>query len=151
MTDRPIYPVTKTDQTRRENKRGGKGPRKSGDRVERMVAKATGGQRNPGSGAFKNSNKNLVGDVDVNDADGTPLVKIEVKACGTLNTKGEKSYALSKGVLDQMVKEAEDNSEIGALFLHFKGESLDDGYVIMKTKHWNQFLEYAKLGATLVK
>ena len=151
MTDRPIYSVSKEMQTGRENKRGGKGPRRSGDRVERMVAKEIGGSRNPGSGAFKNTNKDLTGDVSVNDADNKPLMKIEVKACGTLNTKGEKSYALSKAVLDQMVKEAEDGNQLGSLFLHFKGESLDDGYAIMLVRHWKQLLELAKLGATLVK
>lgn len=153
MEPRPYKgPITKESQTGRENKKkGGLGPRKSGDRVERMVAKQTGGQRNIGSGAFKNTNKNLEGDVDIPDADGRPLVKLEVKASGVISAKGERTYALSKSVLDQMVREAEMNKEIGALWLHFKGQTLEEGYLIMQARDWLRFLELAKLGASVQK
>jgi hypothetical protein len=132
-------------------KRGGKSPRQQGARVERMVAKHTGGTKTIGSGAFKNTNHNLEGDVEVPDADGKPLVKLEVKACGVISAKGEKSYALSKNMLDQMVKEAEAVNEIGAAWIHYKGQSIEEGYIIMQAKHWTRFLELAKLGATLEK
>lgn len=132
-------------------KKGGKSPRQQGARVERMVAKHTGGTKTIGSGAFKNTNHNLEGDVEIPDADGKPLVKLEVKACGVISAKGEKSYALSQKVLEQMVKEADNANEIGALWLHFKGQALENGYLIMQAKHWTRFLELAKLGATMEK
>ena len=149
---REFTPVTKESQTRRENKKGGKSPRRAGDRVERMIATETGGQRNPGSGAFKGTNKNLEGDVDIPDADGRPLVKLEVKMREpAVTTQVEKTIAFPISVLDQMVKEAETANEIGGLWIHVKGRPLEDGYLVMSARHWLRFLELAKLGASMEK
>jgi len=126
-------------------KKGGKGPRKSGDRVERLVAKELGGERVPMSGAAKNF---ATGDVEIKDANGRKFVKLEVKASGLISTSGEKSYILSKNVLDQMVQEAEKDGEVGALVIHFKNQPIEEGYTIMSTKHFKMFLEWAKLGHT---
>ena len=46
-------------------KRGGKSPRQAGNRIEKIVARAVGGDRVPGSGSIKNTNHNLKGDVEV--------------------------------------------------------------------------------------
>src|SRR5690349_17469071 len=53
--------------------RGGLSPRRAGDRVERLVAKELGEKRNVGSGAFKNTNKNLTGDLDIHDNNGKAI------------------------------------------------------------------------------
>lgn len=132
-------PIEKT-QTK---KKGGLSPRKAGDRVERIVADKLGEKRTVGSGAFKSSNKNLTGDIDVRDNEGKDFIKLEVKMTGSVTTTGDKSYTLTSKVLDQMVKEAEDAHELGALVIHFKGGK---EYVAMSFEHWNQLLELAKLG-----
>jgi hypothetical protein len=132
-------------------KKGGKGPRRSGDRVERMVAKNLGGSRTPGSGAIKDSNRNLTGDVEVPDALGRFFLKMEVKASGIISAKGEKNYSLSKKVLDQMFNEAEASKELGMLWIHFKGQNIEDGYGIIQGKHLKELIELAKIGHALKK
>ena len=141
-----IQPITKEGK-----KRGGKSPRQSGNRVEKLVARNLGGERTVGSGAFKNTNHNLTGDMEIYDNEKAPFIKFEVKASGALSAAGEKSFVMKKDVLDQMVKEAKDAGELGALFLHFKGQSIEDGYVIMQNKDWKEYLELAKLGRTALK
>ena len=134
--------------TRMFNSKGGTSPRRSGDRVERIIAKDLGEQRTVGSGAFKFSNKNLTGDIDVHDNEGREFVKLEVKASGTINTKGERSYNLTTKVLDQMQDEAESAHELGALILYFKNGRT---YTIMPYEHWKELLELAKLGRTMLQ
>lgn len=137
---RTINPVPKPLPTK---KRGGTSPRAKGDRVERLVAKDLGEQRTVGSGAFKYSNKNLTGDIDVRDNEGRDFVKLEVKYSGQVNAKGEKSYVLTTSVLDQMEKEAHDAGELGALVLQYKGGKR---YAIMTFEDFQKIIELAKLG-----
>lgn len=146
--ERKIYPVPKPEPGK---KKGGAGPRKSGARVERIVAKALGGERIPGSGAIKNSNKDLTGDVEIRDADNRPMLKLEVKASGEIHTSGSKSYSLQKKTLEQMLKEATDANQLGALLIHFKGDTLDQGYTIMSTRQFQELVEMAKLGRTIMR
>jgi hypothetical protein len=141
-----IAPIEKTPK-----KKGGKSPRASGNRVEKLVARNLGGERTIGSGAFKNTNHNLTGDVEVYDNEKRPFIKLEVKASGLLTAAGEKSFVMKRSVLDQMVKEADDAHELGALFLHFKGQSVDDGFIVMSNKHFKELVELAKLGRTVLK
>lgn len=124
-------------------KKGGKSPRKAGDRVERIVADTLGEKRTVGSGAFKNTNKNLTGDIEVRDAEGKEYMKLEVKMTGQINTKGERSYTLTMPVLEQMEKEAHDAHELGALVIYFKGGKK---YVVMPFDDWHILLEDAKRG-----
>lgn len=128
--------------------RGGLSPRRAGDRVERLVAKELGEKRNVGSGAFKNTNKNLTGDIDIHDNDGKPFVKLEVKYTGQIDTKGAKVYPLTTKVLDQMEKEAHEAGEIGALTLQFKGGKR---YEILLHEDFLQLVEWAKLGRAQLK
>jgi hypothetical protein len=141
-----IQPIVKEPK-----KKGGKGPRASGNRVEKIVARNLGGERTIGSGAFKNTNHNLTGDVEVYDNEKQPFIKLEVKASGAITATGEKSFVMKRSVLDQMVQEADDAHELGAMFLHFKGQSVEDGFVIMVNRHWKEILELAKLGRTVLK
>jgi hypothetical protein len=136
-------PIEKTPK-----KKGGKGPRASGNRVERIVAKELGGTRTPMSGAVKQSNHNLTGDVEVNDNEGKPFLKLEVKYSGSITPKGEKSYTLTTGVLDQMEKEAHEAGELGALVLQFKGGKK---YAIIGFTDFGELIELAKLGRTIQK
>lgn len=126
--------------------RGGLSPKRSGTRVEREVAKKLGEKRTVGSGAFKQSNKNLTGDIDIHDNEGKPFVKLEVKYTGSVTTKGEKSYTLTTGVLDQMEKEAHEANELGALILQFKGGKR---YAIVSFDDFTKIIELAKLGRTI--
>jgi hypothetical protein len=129
-------------------KKGGLSPRRKGDRVEREFAKDLGEKRTVGSGAFKNTNKNLTGDMDVRDNEGREFIKCEVKYSGVVNTKGEKVYPLTTTVLDQMEKEATDAGEIGVLLLQYKGGKR---YAILSFEHFQSFLELAKLGRSMQK
>lgn len=128
--------------------KGGAGPRRSGNRVERLVAQSIGGERTVGSGAYKHSNRNLTGDVEVRDNEGRDFLKLEIKASGTISAKGEKSYSIKQPELKQMKDEAEANKELGALIFHFKGESIENSWVIMPYSHFKEMVEDAKLGRT---
>src|SRR4051812_31607432 len=66
--------------------------RNFGKSVERSVAKLTGGDRVPASGAIKTSNLDLTGDVQVKDAAGRPLIKIESKGTSALTPSGDKTF-----------------------------------------------------------
>lgn len=128
-------------------KKGGKSPRRTGDRVERLVAKELGEQRNVGSGAYKNSNKNLTGDLDIRDTKGRAFIKVEVKYTGQVTTKGEKVYPLTTTVLEQMEKEAHDVGEIGVLTLQFKGGKK---YEIMTHEDFLTLVDLARAGHALI-
>ncbi len=136
--------------------------RRRGKEYERAVAKLVGGERTPGSGAFKNSNRNLTGDVQVNDALGRGLCKIECKGVATISPKGAKTFTLKKTVLDQAFQEAKLQGEIGVVWIHFHGEDYLNDYVILtgdedkKEMHgiiparmFVDLLEKAKLGAVV--
>jgi hypothetical protein len=127
--------------------RGGLSPRRTGDRVERIIAKELGEKRNVGSGAFKNTNKNLTGDLDIRDAKGRAFIKLEIKYTGQVTTKGEKVYPLTTKVLEQMEKEAHDAGEIGALTLQFKGGKK---YEIMTHEDFLKLVEWARLGRNII-
>ena len=121
-----------------------------GKQTERAVAKITGGERTPMSGAIKYSNRNLTGDVEVKDVRGRDFVKIEVKATSAIAPNGDKSFSLKKSVLDQTFREAEDAGEIGACFIHWKNGDYQDDYVVLKSEHFINFLELAKVGSAVV-
>lgn len=124
--------------------------RNFGKSIEREVAKRTGGERTPGSGAIKNSVKNLEGDVRVRDADNRrDIIVIECKGSSGLTPSGDKSFTLKKSVLEQMVNEAEIVGAIGALFIHWKHEEYDTDFVVIRSDHFYRLVELARKGATL--
>lgn len=133
--------------------------RNFGKDVERQVAKKTGGERTPGSGAFKFSNRNLTGDVQVNDELGRGLCKIECKGVSIINAKGEKTFTLKKSVLDQAFQEADKQGEIGVVWIHFLNNNYDDDFVafvdeqgdayVTRSRHFVRLLDLAKLGAVV--
>lgn len=124
-------------------KKGGKSPQASGRRVEKIVATKLGEKPTIGSGAFKQSNKNLTGDVDVRDNEGRDYIKLEIKATSAVNAAGEKTYSLQEKVLKQMEEEAHANRELGALVIHYKNGKQ---YVVMAFQDWSDMLADAKLG-----
>lgn len=134
--------------------------RRFGKDVERQVAKHVGGERTPGSGAFKFSNRNLTGDVQVNDAMGRGLCKIECKGVSIISAKGEKTFTLKKSVLDQAFQEADKQGELGVVWIHWLNGSYDnDDFVAMmddggdaylfRSRHFKRLIELAKLGAVV--
>lgn len=111
--------------------------RQRGKQTEREVAKRTGGFRVPGSGAIKNSVKNLEGDVRVMSEDGTrEFLVIECKTTAQLTKKGERVFTVKRKVVDQMVTEANLVRAVGALFIHWQHNSFDDDYVLFEDRHW---------------
>lgn len=105
--------------------------RQFGKAVERNVAKLVGGERTPGSGAFKQSNRNLTGDVEVRDNAGSGLAKFECKGVSTITPKGEKTFTLKKDVIDQAFKEAHDVREIPVVWIHwFENNYIEDHAII---------------------
>jgi hypothetical protein len=141
---KPFLPDPKPEPA----KKGGKSPQRSGKRVEKVVADKLGEQRTVGSGAFKKSNKNLTGDIDVHDNEGKAYIKLEVKTTGAVNAAGEKTYSLNEKVLKQMEEEAHVAGELGALVIHYKnGKS----YVVMPFDDWKIMLADAKLGRSKAK
>lgn len=166
MSERKIRPVPKPESTKKSKSKT-KGITKTvdtaavdekrkaqnninrnfGKSVERQVAKIVGGERTPMSGAVKNSNRNLTGDVEVKDALGRDFMKLEVKGTSNSTPKGDKTFTLKKSVLDQTFYEAEEAHEIGALYIHWKGGSYEqEDYVILESKHFIRLIELAKLG-----
>jgi hypothetical protein len=129
--------------------KGGAAPRRSGTRVERLVTKHLGAERTVGSGAFKHTSHNLTGDGELRDSEGKDFIKLEIKASGAISAKGEKIYTIKKDELDQMVKEADEAHEKGALVFHFKGQPIDKAYVIMSMEHFKELVDEAKLGRTM--
>lgn len=138
-----ISPITKDPK-----KKGGKGPRQSGTRVEKLVARKLGGERTVGSGAFKNTNRNLEGDVEIYDDQKRAMVKLEVKMSGAVTASGEKSYTIKKSELQQMQREADNAKELGALVFHFKGESIENAWAVVSIKTLEKFIEDAKFART---
>lgn len=138
--ERPIRPVPKPASTK---SKGGKSPRAKGDRAEREIGKLLGEKRTVGSGAFKNTNKNLEGDMDVRDKNGKEFIKLEIKYTGSLTTTGEKSYTLTEKVCKQMIEEAHAAGELGALVVHFKNGKK---FVLMEVNDWHKLVELARIG-----
>lgn len=145
--NRPFTPVPKPEPTPKKSK-GGLSPRKKGDRAELAIAKDFGERRTPGSGAFKNTNKNLEGDIDIRDNEGVPFIKLEIKYTGQVDTTGAKSYNLTTKVLDQMEKEAVEAHELGALIIHYKGGKK---YAVIPYEHFKSLVELAKMGRSMQK
>jgi hypothetical protein len=115
-----------------------------GKETERRVAKKVGGERIPMSGAIKQGNFNLTGDVRVRDALNNNMMKLEIKASSSISAKGEKQINIKLDWLKQMVQEAREAHEIGALTFHFKGES--EEWYIFTEKDILDLIELAKLG-----
>lgn len=130
-------------------KKGGKSPRDAGNRAERTIAKQVGGDRVPGSGSIKNTNHNLKGDIEVKDDMGRQFVKLEVKLSGAVTSKGEKTFPLTKKIVEQAKKEAEEVGEIGAVVIRYKGDPETEGLVVMPLDHFTKLLNLAKAGNTL--
>lgn len=144
MPEREFRPDPKPEP----KKKGGKSPQRQGRRVEKVIATKLGEQPTVGSGAFKTSNKNLTGDVDVHDNEGRAYLKLEVKTTGAVNAGGDKTYSLNAKVLKQMEDEAHAAGELGALVVHYKnGQS----YVVMPFGDWRIMLADAKLGRSMSK
>lgn len=113
---------------------GGKTPRNIGNRAERLVAKYLDGQRVVGSGAYKFSNKNLLGDVDI-QVDGRDYLKVEVKATGRSHETRGQYYVVTEKVLNQMEREAEQYQQLGCLWIHFKNSTPSADFVIFPLYH----------------
>lgn len=140
--------------------------RNFGKAVERNVAKILdsengSSQRVPGSGAFKFSNKNLTGDVEVRDASGREFLKVECKGVSTLTPKGDRTFTLRKDVLDQAFKEARDAQELAAVWIHWLGVSYEqedhvvvpgdegEAHALIPSSMFIQLVELAKLGSVV--
>lgn len=177
MSDRSRHqPVPKPESTKKTKKKGGKAiaaptktvntalveerkrsradinntNRQRGKTLEREVAKRTGGERTPGSGAIKNSVKNLEGDVRVRDADNRrDALVIECKSCSTLSPDGDHTFTLKRNVLEQATKEADLIGAIGLVYLHWVGANYNDDYVIFKAEHFYRWLDLARTGAAM--
>lgn len=126
--------------------RGGKSPRQAGNRVEKIVAKSVGGDRVPGSGSIKNTNHNLKGDIEIKDTVGRQFMKLEVKMSGAVTSKGEKTFPLTKKIVEQAKREAEEVQEIAAVVIHFKGDPVDQGLVVIPHDHFVELVRLAKIG-----
>lgn len=123
--------VTNTSSANPDRKEINARNRQFGKSVERNVAKLVGGERTPGSGAFKLSNRNLTGDVEVRDNAGNPIAKFECKGVSTITPKGDKTFTLKKSVIDQTFKEAHVAHEIPVLWIHwFENNYIDDHVII---------------------
>lgn len=119
--------------------------RAMGKQAERRVAKLVGGERTPMSGAVKNSNRNLTGDVEVRDAMGRDFMKIEVKVSSQTTASGEKSISIKRSWLEQAFRESKEAHEIGALAFRFKNDDKD--YFIFTDEDIVELIEKAKLGS----
>ena len=123
-----------------------------GKSVERTVAKLTGGDRVPASGAIKTSAWNLVGDVQVKDNTKKIIALIECKGTSGITPSGDKTFALKKSVLDQATKEADLVGALGVVYIHWKnGEYAQDDYVIFSAAHFLRFIEDLKAAGTEVQ
>lgn len=116
---------------------GGRSPRDQGNRAERLVAKYLGGERIVGSGAYKFSNKNLVGDVDVWIGP-RPYLKLEVKTTAKTGVNGP-VFSLTAKVLDQMQREAEQYNELGCVWIHYKNNRPENDITVWPINHLLQF------------
>jgi hypothetical protein len=160
-----FLPQPKPEKTKKGGKSSSKGPTKTideaalsekrrqqnninrnfGKSVERHVADLTGGTRVPMSGAIKNSVHNLEGDVSVRTKDGRKvLALIECKGTAGLTPKGEKVFALRHSVLQQATKEARLQKAIPATWIHWKGETYQNDYVIIPSEDFLLMLETLK-------
>lgn len=133
-----------------KKKKGGTSPRQAGNRAEKQVADLVGGDRVPGSGSIKNTNHNLKGDIEVKDSKGRQFVKLEVKLSGAIDSRGEKTFPLTKKITEQAQKEAEEVGEIAAVVIRFKGDPVGKELVVLPMSHFKELLEYAKAGHGLV-
>ena len=141
MSDKYFSPVPKPEPGKK--KKGGKSPRQIGDRVERQVMKQYGGERTPGSGAFKHGSKNLTGDGELKLKEGK-AIKFEIKYCGTINSAGEKVFPMNIKVVKQMIAEAEAANQLGALHIQYKNEPIKEGgLVVMWMPHFKKLAQLA--------
>lgn len=122
---------------------GGRSPRDQGNRAERLVAKYIDGERVVGSGAYKFSNKNLLGDVDV-WISARPYLKLEVKTTGRTGKAGP-VYAVPFKVLQQMKEEAEQYRELGCVWVHYKNNRTHNDLVVFPLDHWIKFVNAAHM------
>lgn len=125
---------------------GGKSPRAAGKRVERNIAKELGESPTIGSGAFKQAG--LTGDITVRDNEGRDYVKLEVKMTSQLNANKEKVYSFKEKELIQMINEAREAHQLGALVFHYKNGQT---FVVMPFADWQIMLNDAKLGVSKSK
>lgn len=123
--------VTNTSSANPDRKEINARNRQFGKSVERNVAKLVGGERTPGSGAFKLSNRNLTGDVEVRDNAGNGLAKFECKGVSVITPSGDKTFTMKKSVLDQAFSEAHAAHEIPIVFIHwFENDYLNDHAIV---------------------
>lgn len=94
------------------------------------------------------SNKNLKGDVHVDDVEGHPFLYVECKGTGRLTPNGEHTFTLKRSVLDQMFRESKDQSQLGVVWLHWKNANYEtDDYAIIEAHHLIELVRLAKLGS----
>ena len=141
MPEVKFLPVPKPEPGKK--KKGGKSPKQIGSRVERQVMNHYGGERTPGSGAFKHGSRNLTGDGELKLKEGK-AIKFEIKYCGTLNSKGEKVFPMNIKVVKQMIAEAEAANQLGALHIQYKNEPIKEGgLVVMWMPHFTTLAQLA--------
>lgn len=94
------------------------------------------------------TNKNLLGDVHVADDDGHDFLYVECKGTGRIDPKGEHTFTLKRGVLEQMFRESTTQKQIGVLWLHWKHANyLADDYAIMEARDLVELVRLAKIGS----
>lgn len=142
MVDKYFRPVPKPEPGKK--KKGGAGPKKVGARVERQVMKQYGGERTPGSGAFKHGSRNLTGDGEVRLPN--EQIKFEVKYSGKLTSAGLKTFPMTLKVFQQMVDEACEAHQLGAIHIQYKGEPIEQGGIVaMWAPHFMKLLQAANM------
>ena len=119
--------------------------RNFGKSIERNVAKLTGGERVPASGAIKNSVFNLEGDVRVPTPDNKRvLALIECKGASGITPKGEKVFALKYSVLKQARDEGRLVNALPVVWVHWRENNYPDDFVILPSQEFLQILEDLK-------
>lgn len=141
-TTKTVNTAVVDEKVRERNNRN----RTFGKGVERKVADLTGGDRVIASGAIKTSVWNLVGDVQVRDADGKRVVVlIECKGTSGITPKGDKTFILKKSVLDQATAEAKQVGALAAVWIHYKDNQYENDYIAIPANQFVQYVEALKV------
>ena len=127
--------------------------RNFGKSIEKNVAKLTGGNRVPMSGAIKGSIHQLEGDVRVMfPGERTTLALIECKGTSGITPKGDKTFTLKKSVLDQAKAEAKVQNAIAVVWVHWLNANyVQDDYTIIPSEDFLKLLELAKQAGLTVE
>lgn len=121
-----------------------------GKRHEREIAKRTGGERVPMSGAIKNSVHHLEGDVKVRDSENKfDVVFIECKASAKIDVKGRKQLTMKLEDLQQMIQEAKISGCVGLISYHWVNNDYENDFIMCESSEFFRLIELARIGATV--